>query len=75
MPFWFTWNLGPLAQEARAGCVFKFGGGFTSLLDDRRCMRTHDHEAVICGSRATARAGRYPAALARSLVKGMERQV
>ena len=46
----------------------------TSLMDGRRCTRSHIHDPVIGGSKVTVRAGHYPAAMARLLVRGMEDQ-
>ena len=46
----------------------------TSLLDGRKCTRTHVHDPVIGGAKVTVRAGHYPGQLARLLVQGMERQ-
>ena len=43
-------------------------------LHDRRCLRDHLHEQVIGGSRVTRPAGHYPGELAKSMVKGMEKQ-
>ena len=43
-----------------------------SMLEDRKCTRTHLHDPVIGGVAVTARAGHYPVQLAKSLVKGME---
>ena len=43
-------------------------------LHDRRCLRDHLHEQVIGGSGITRPAGHYPGKLARSMVKGMEKQ-
>lgn len=43
-------------------------------LHDRRCLHDHLHEQVIGGSGITRPAGHYPGKLARSMVKGMEKQ-
>ena len=43
-----------------------------SNLHDVRCLRDHEHQQVIGGSKITSRAGHYPQGLARTLVDSME---
>ena len=43
-----------------------------SNLHDVRCLRDHEHQQVIGGSKVTSRAGHYPQGLARTLVDSME---
>ena len=43
-------------------------------VDGNRCTRTHVHDPVIGGAKVTARAGIYPRALARAMVRSVEEQ-
>ena len=43
-------------------------------LQDVRCLRDHQHQPVIGGSKITSRAGHYPQQLARVLVDSMEEE-
>ena len=45
-----------------------------SLLDGLLCDRDHVHQPVLGGSSITQRAGHYPTKLAKTMVKGMEKQ-
>ena len=38
------------------------------------CSRDHAHQPVIGGSKITSRAGHYPVALAKAIVRGLEKQ-